>query len=170
MQRKIAHKKNKISGFLAGVLLSTMLDSSPLWGENIEISQNFERQRPAASKKAPEVRKPLPNSIKNRVPRIIKDHSTGFIPVPDRWRLVETLGVLESIWDPYNRNPLKGDRPLFGEDWFVNVAIISDTVLEPRTFPQPIGVQTTRDANDLDLFGGADSYVCLLYTSPSPRD
>ena len=156
MQRKITNKKKKITSFLASGLTSIALASSPLWAENVEVSQNFERQRPAASKKAPETRKPLPNSVKNRAPRIIKDHSTGFIPVPDRWRLIETIGVLESVWDPYNRNPIKGDRPIFGEDWFVNVAIISDTVVEPRTFPQPIGVQTTRDANDLDLFGGAD--------------
>ncbi len=159
MQRKITTKKKKITGLLTGTLICSVLAGSPVWAENIEVSQNFERQRPAASKKVPEVRKPLPNSIKNRAPRIIKDHSTGFIPVPDRWRLIETIGVLESITDPYNRNPIKGDRPLFGEDWFVNVAIISDTVVEPRTFPQPIGVQTTRDSNDLDLFGGADSYV-----------
>ena len=106
MQRKITNKKKKITGFLASGLISIALASSPLWAENVEVSQNFERQRPAASKKAPETRKPLPNSVKNRAPRIIKDHSTGFIPVPDRWRLIETICrwfFFESRWSGNRR-------------------------------------------------------------------
>ena len=159
MQRKIINNKIKAQKIFVGALMATLLSSSCLWADNTQLAQNFERQRPAASKKAPEVRKPLPNSIKNRAPKIIKDHSTGFIPVPDRWRLIETIGVLESLADPYNRNPIKGDRPLFGKDWFINLAVISDTVFEPRSFPTPIGVQSTRDENGLDLFGGADQFI-----------
>lgn len=159
MQRKIINNKIKAQKIFVGALMATLLSSSCLWADNTQLAQNFERQRPAASKKAPEVRKPLPNSIKNRAPKIIKDHSTGFIPVPDRWRLIETIGVLESLSDPYNRNPIKGDRPLFGKDWFINLAVISDTVFEPRSFPTPIGVQSTRDENGLDLFGGADQFI-----------
>tara|TARA_B110000444_G_scaffold11523_1_gene9869 strand:- start:333 stop:2135 length:1803 start_codon:yes stop_codon:yes gene_type:complete len=159
MQRKIINNKIKARKIFVGAFLATLLSSSCLWADNTQLAQNFERQRPAASKKVPEVRVPLPNSIKNRAPKIIKDHSTGFIPVPDRWRLIETIGVLESLSDPYNRNPIKGDRPLFGKDWFINLAVISDTVLEPRSFPTPIGVQSTRDENGLDLFGGADQFI-----------
>lgn len=159
MQRKIINNKIKAQKIFVGAFLATLLSSSCLWADNTQLAQNFERQRPAASKKVPEVRVPLPNSIKNRAPKIIKDHSTGFIPVPDRWRLIETIGVLESLSDPYNRNPIKGDRPLFGKDWFINLAVISDTVFEPRSFPTPIGVQSTRDENSLDLFGGADQFI-----------
>ena len=159
MQRKIINNKIKAQKIFVGAFLATLLSSSCLWADNTQLAQNFERQRPAASKKVPEVRIPLPNSIKNRAPKIIKDHSTGFIPVPDRWRLIETIGVLESLSDPYNRNPIKGDRPLFGKDWFINLAVISDTVFEPRSFPTPIGVQSTRDENGLDLFGGADQFI-----------
>ena len=159
MQRKIINNKRKARKIFVGAFLATLLSSSCLWADNTQLAQNFERQRPAASKKVPEVRVPLPNSIKNRAPKIIKDHSTGFIPVPDRWRLIETIGVLESLSDPYNRNPIKGDRPLFGKDWFINLAVISDTVFEPRSFPTPIGVQSTRDENGLDLFGGADQFI-----------
>jgi hypothetical protein len=112
---------------------------------------------------------------------------TDQIPVPDRWRLIETLGVLkERWWDPYNQNTYKGDRPicipteeeherrereklprcrtpsflgLKGDDWFFVVNAISDTVLEPRTFPIPVGVQTTDDSGALDVFGQNDSLV-----------
>ncbi|MBV9883035.1 MAG: hypothetical protein JO276_08510, partial [Sphingomonadaceae bacterium] len=35
------------------------------------------------------------------------------VPIPDRWRLSETLGLVHTRWwDPYNQNTLKGDRPI----------------------------------------------------------
>jgi len=38
---------------------------------------------------------------------------TDYIPIPDRWRLIDTLGMVRSRWyDPYNQNVLKGDRPI----------------------------------------------------------
>ena len=92
------------------------------------------------------------------------------IPVPDRWRLIQSLGVVKENWlDPYHQNTLKGDRPinlkknkwlpLHGEDWFFIASAVSDTVLEPRTFPIPVGVQTTERAGELDVFGRDSSYV-----------
>ena len=109
------------------------------------------------------------------------------IPVPDRWRLVQTLGVVKERWfDPYNQNTYKGDRPLCiptpeeeerrerenlpkcrtpkflglkGDDWFFVVNAISDTVFEPRTFPIPVGVQTTNRPGNNDVFGINDSLV-----------
>ena len=112
---------------------------------------------------------------------------TDQIPVPDRWRLIETLGIVkERWWDPYHQNTLKGDRPLCiptdaeqarrreaglpkcrtpkflglkGDDWFFVVNAISDTVLEPRTFPIPVGIQTTDRPGSIDVFGKNDSLV-----------
>jgi hypothetical protein len=109
------------------------------------------------------------------------------IPVPDRWRLIETLGIVrERPFDPYNQNTLKGDRPLciptreeqekrraegrpkcrtpsflglHGDDWFFVANAVSDTVLEPRTFPIPVGVQTTSKPGGIDVFGRNDSLV-----------
>lgn len=106
------------------------------------------------------------------------------IPIPDRWRLVETLGIArEDYLDPYNQNTLKGDRPictpalrdqdtpagdghrrslgcrlfdalgLGGDDWFFVGSAISDTVIEPRSFPIPVGVQTTNQPGNNDVFG-----------------
>ena len=35
-----------------------------------------------------------------------------FVPIQDRWRLAKDLNLVnESLLDPYNRNPIKGDRP-----------------------------------------------------------
>lgn len=95
---------------------------------------------------------------------------TDQIPVPDRWRLIESLGLVkERWWDPYNQNTYKGDRPINpdkvpwlpikGKDWFFVVNAISDTVFEPRTFPTPVGVQTTADPDRLDVFGNTASIV-----------
>ncbi|XMO97897.1 hypothetical protein ABFZ83_05060 [Hyphococcus sp. DH-69] len=80
--------------------------------------------------------------------------------IPDRWRLAENLGLLKTRWwDPYNQNTLKGDRPIFGKDWFFVASIVSDTFAEPRSFPIPVGVQTTTDPGDLDVFGDSDSFA-----------
>jgi len=76
------------------------------------------------------------------------------IPVPDRWRLVDQLGLIHQRWyDPYNPNTIKGDRPVFGEDWFVNVGAVSDTLFEFRQVPTPIGSQSTQNPQSDDQFG-----------------
>ncbi|MET1111373.1 MAG: hypothetical protein ABWX67_07605, partial [Allosphingosinicella sp.] len=93
---------------------------------------------------------------------------TDQIPVPDRWRLAQSLGLVNPRWfDPYNQNTFKGDRPLdpekwpliTGDDWFFAANLVSDTVIEPRTFPIPVGVQTTQRPGSLDVFGEDASYV-----------
>jgi hypothetical protein len=105
--------------------------------------------------------KPLPGAIVRRVapPKNRDPAKVDGISIPDRWRLIEALGVTESIVDPYNRNPLKGDRQIFGDDWFVNLSVISDTVYEPRSVPTPVGVQSTNRANSVDLFGEVNQWV-----------
>ena len=92
------------------------------------------------------------------------------VPIPDRWRLIESLGVVKERWfDPYGQNTLKGDRPIDrdkvkwlpikGDDWFFVANAVSDTVIEPRTFPIPVGVQTTERPGSIDVFGKDASYV-----------
>lgn len=82
------------------------------------------------------------------------------VPVPDRWRLVENIGVKERWFDPYNQNTLKGDRPLKGhDDLFLVVTGVSDTVVEPRSFPTPVGIQTTQNPGSVDIFGRSNSLV-----------
>lgn len=75
------------------------------------------------------------------------------IAVPDRWRIADTLGLVEQRWfDPYNPNTLKGDKPLH-DDWFLALTVISDTVAEARKLPTPVGPQATSNAGSLDIFG-----------------
>ena len=94
--------------------------------------------------------------------------------------------VCHSTRDPYHQNVFKGDRPLClptqddelrrknegvascltpkflgfkQEDWFFVGTAISDTVIEPRSFPTPQGVQTTERPGSLDVFGRANSLL-----------
>ena len=81
-------------------------------------------------------------------------------PVPDRWRIVEAIGITTNLWDPYNgHNPLKGDLPVWGDDWFYSLIAISDTVLEPRRFPIPVGGATTARPGSLDTIGAGKTTV-----------
>jgi hypothetical protein len=125
-----------------------------------------------------------PGAIRSPPPEAFpSDH----IMIPDRWRLIQALGIVrERWWDPYNQNTLKGDRPLCipseeeqerrraagiprcatprilgltGPDWFFVGSAVSDTVIEPRSFPIPGGEQNTTRPDSNDVFGRSNSLV-----------
>ena len=78
----------------------------------------------------------------------------GVTAVPDRWRIVSALGYPERLWDPYSgNNVLKGDRPLFGADWFFSLAMISDSTYESREVPTPVAIATSPQPGALDVIG-----------------
>ena len=124
-------------------------------------------------RRRPDNRGILPEAVDQNNPGAVRApppeaFPTDQIPLPDRWRLIETLGILKENWlDPYNQNTLKGDRPLksekwpfiTGDDWFFSANLVGDTVLEPRSFPIPVGVQTTERPQSLDVFGKSGSFV-----------
>jgi hypothetical protein len=66
----------------------------------------------------------------------------------DRWRIVPPPYELDEHsrgrFDPYNQNVLKGDRPIQGNDTFLVLTGISDSMAESRTLPTPSGVSTVR--------------------------
>src|SRR4051794_22215767 len=79
-----------------------------------------ERRRPGPPPVEPERVAPVMDP--NAVPPPQLALPREFIPIPDRWRLVDALGLhKENVFDPYNQNVLKGDKPIFGEDWFLNL-------------------------------------------------
>ena len=82
------------------------------------------------------------------------------VPVPDRWRVVESLGYTERWWDPYNRNALKADRPVH-DDWFFNLGLISDSVYELRDVPTPVGGISTQRPGGNDIFAEADQWAAI---------
>ncbi|MCB1647095.1 MAG: hypothetical protein KDI36_16660 [Pseudomonadales bacterium] len=80
--------------------------------------------------------------------------------LPDRWRIVEEIGITTNLLDPYSaHNPLKGDLPVWGDDWFYSIIAISDTVIEPRSFPIPVGAATTARPGSLDTIGSGDTTI-----------
>ena len=107
------------------------------------------------------------------------------VAVPDRWRITSSLcpsggdrsifvlypnlaAVCHSTLDPFHHNVLKGDKPirakdkpgfLHGNDWYFIANAISDTVIEPRSFPIPVGNQTTERPGEDDTFGRSHSLV-----------
>jgi hypothetical protein len=142
------------------------------------------RRRPGVQKELPDpVTQNNPGAVRAPPPEAFP---TDEFPVPDRWRIMQSLcptkGGDESIYtlfgalrnnchstlNPYNQNVLKGDKPipadkkpgfLKGDDWFFVANVISDTVIEPRSFPIPVGVQTTERSNSIDVFGRSGSEV-----------
>ncbi|MEM8752482.1 MAG: hypothetical protein AAGF90_05860, partial [Pseudomonadota bacterium] len=135
---------------------------------------NPERRRPGDGPFVPEPEPEVdPTAVVAPPPRAAGPDD--FLAIPDRWRLVDTLGLIkENPLDPYDQNTLKGDKPIyegncfpfldgltgdFGTDCFLILLGISDTVFEPRSFPTPTGVQTTDDPNTDDLFGSVDQFL-----------
>lgn len=110
------------------------------WESEYIISQL--QRRPGPSEPLPKKELPPPDPNRYEPPKA-DSFPKDFIPVPDRWRIVESVGVNERWFDPYNQNTLKGDRPIFGtDDWFFAINAISDTVWEPRSTPIPVAIQS----------------------------
>ena len=74
------------------------------------------------------------------------------VPMPDRWRIVDELGYKSHILDPYNRNPLKADKP-FRDDWFYNVNLLSDSTYVYRNLVSAVGLASIERAGSNDVFG-----------------
>ena len=117
------------------------------------------RRRPGRRPALPpaEIPQRNPNAVSSPPPEAFP---TDQLPIPDRWRLIEAVGVHSRWFDPYNQNTLKGDRPIKGtKDWFFSLTGVSDSVIEPRSFPIPVSIQTTSRPGSNDTFGRANSLV-----------
>lgn len=115
-----------------------------------ENTRKKDIERPIESE-AITTRSVLPRRYSSIV-RPTAEQFSELIPVPDRWRIVNTLGYADNWWDPYSQNTIKGDRPIH-DDWFFNISAISDTVLELREVPTSVGAQTSAGPGNLDLIG-----------------
>ncbi len=81
--------------------------------------------------------------------------SANFSPQPDRWDTAmpewrryqgqHDAPYVQGHWyDPFNRNRIKGDYPIFGQRWFFNFTGTSETAADGRRVPLPSGVDTER--------------------------
>ncbi|MFO0416427.1 MAG: hypothetical protein ACK5Y6_03990, partial [Pseudomonadota bacterium] len=97
---------------------------------------------------------PFPGYIYESIPPI-ENSASDFVPTPDRWRMF----YAGKWYDPYNQSVLKGDVPVFGkagEEWFVELSLISDTLFEARRLPVPVGFASTKRPNSNNVFGDGD--------------
>ncbi len=87
------------------------------------------------------------------------DQVGEFLPVPDRWRIMESLGFKHPWYDPYNQNQLKADKPVIGKDWFINLLGVSDTLIEPRSLPTPAAPQAPSEPGTNDTLGDVNQLI-----------
>ena len=116
----------------------------------------------------------------SQVPAPVRLAPRETLPVPDRWRIMQALGFKHPWFDPYDQNVLKGDLPVgddpwfqehfpdlarrMGSEWFVNFGAVSDTLMEFRRLPTPVGPQTTQRPGEYDVFGqGKQSTVAETF-------
>lgn len=96
-------------------------------------------------------------------PQVIPPRERVFTPVPDRWRIDspdyqrygprdEAPYVKGHWYDPFNRNKLKGDYPIFGQRTFLNLNLVSDTAVTGRKLPIPSGLGSD-SPDSADFFG-----------------
>ena len=96
------------------------------------------------------------------------------VPIPDRWRigwptwdrynrraagdslLMNSVGGDSPFTpgdplNPYDRNVLKGDYPIIGNEYFLNLSVISDSFFQTRKNPTPSG-NSSQNPGSFDTF------------------
>jgi Carboxypeptidase regulatory-like domain len=93
-----------------------------------------------------------------------------FLAMPDRWNVAmpawnrygrsgEYPYVRTSHWgDPFNRNILKGDMPIFGQQTFLNITATADTLVDERRVPATSNVSSVRPGST-DFFGKGEQFA-----------
>ena len=155
MKRALAIFAVGISSALAQVVPTPLPPSDAPTG-------TVERGRPQSTP----LKYPLPPIDPKQVPPPLPLEPRASLPVPDRWRIMDGLGFKFPWYDPYNHNVLKGDKPFepfakWGPDWFLALSGVSDSLLEARRLPTPVGAQSSARAGANDVFGQAKQTVLV---------
>ncbi|WP_090189947.1 MULTISPECIES: SH3 domain-containing protein [unclassified Duganella] len=106
----------------------------------------------------------LPTIDPSQVPPPQANLPRESVSVPDRWRLMQTLGFKFPWYDPYNQNVLKADLPVlkqYAPDLFFNLGVVSDSLLELRRLPTPVAGQIGIAPGANDIFGRGQQTVMV---------
>ena len=125
------------------------------WKRYLDGLEQLQSQRLIPGRAPPSAAEP-PVVNPAAVPPPIPVEHGYVIAAPDRWRLLEGLGRPENLFDPYNTNTLKGDKPIFGDDWFVALSATSDTLYEASRVPTgvaPNGLARPATNNTFGRYG-----------------
>lgn len=103
-------------------------------------------------------------------PEILPPAREVFLPMPDRWNVAmpdwnrygrsgEYPYVRASHWwDPFNRNRLKGDEPIFGRQTFLNITATAGTSVEERRVPATSNISSAQPGSP-DFFGRGEQFA-----------
>ena len=145
-----------IAGAVLGAIYASAFAQTPAPAEKaIENDATaIERQRPQGKPLKYDLPPIDPKQVSPPTPLMPRDS----ISVPDRWRIMDTLGFKFPWYDPYNHNVYKGDKPYepfakWGPDWFLALSAISDSLIEARRLPTPVGAQSSDRPGANDMFG-----------------
>ncbi len=103
-------------------------------------------------------------------PEMLPPAQEVFLAMPDRWNVAmpewnrygrsgEYPYVRASHWwDPFNQNILKGDKPFFGQQTFLNITATADTLMDERRVPATSNVSSARPGST-DFFGKGEQFA-----------
>ena len=92
------------------------------------------------------------------------------VTAPNRWRIgfpswrryddpgIDSVYARSRWWDPFNRNVVKGDYPIFGRRNFLNFTGSSETLAEARRVPVP-SVASGDRPGEFGFFGQGDQFA-----------
>ncbi len=98
---------------------------------------------------------PTPPSVPSDDQVFLSDPDRWNIEMPDwsRYGRPGEFPYTRSHWyDPFNRNRLKGDKPIFGQRWFLDLIAQSITAFDVRRLPVPGGVSAEQPGSS-EFFG-----------------
>jgi len=93
-----------------------------------------------------------------------------FLPMPDRWNVTMPewnrygrsgeypYAPASHWWNPFNQNRLKGDKPIFGQQTFLNFTATSDTSVEERRVPSTSNISSALPGS-IEYFGKGEQFA-----------
>jgi hypothetical protein len=115
-----------------------------------------------------------PTYVLNPPPESLPPAADVFATVPDRWALQqpeyrryaapgEYIYTKPRWYDPFNRNRLKGDEPIWpevlGQQVFFNLTATSDTLFDARRVPSPSNVSSANPGSATFFGRGEQEFV-----------
>jgi hypothetical protein len=103
-------------------------------------------------------------------PEMLAPAGEVFLAMPDRWSVAmpewnrygrsgEYPYVRASHWwDPFNRNRLKGDAPIFGQQTFLNVTATANTSVAERRVPATSNISSAQPGS-AEFFGRGEQFA-----------
>jgi hypothetical protein len=102
---------------------------------------------------------------------VVAPAATQAASIRNRWKIfpappwrrydsanLDAIYAPSSLWDPFNRNTLKGDYPILGRRIFFQFTGTSETLVEDRLEPTPTGASTV-NPTETGFFGDGEQFA-----------